>query len=224
MHARPNFQYEQRQAVDYVVGTRGSHVDAPAHFVPGLRTVDQIDVREMILPLVVLDVHTQVTANPDYTVTLEDVRDWEARNGLIPAGAFVALRTDWSCRWPGSPTGPLVSMPPASPSTSGSCRSLTRWRGASWPGARTPHSARSPAICRPARTSTWMPSGAWRPRRRCGATWRLARIACSSTRSRLRSPRPHPRSWPRESTPCAWRRRSKGFSWPWPASSSGKAG
>jgi kynurenine formamidase len=159
MHDSTNFQYGQRQAVDDVVGTRGSladayailkskrfvdlthpfapgiphwqgfpderrdtlfthagagfrtqrysfvgqwgtHVDAPAHFVPGLRTVDQIDVREMILPLVVLDVHTQVAANPDYTVTLEDVRDWEAQNGLIPAGAFVALRTDWSRRWP----------------------------------------------------------------------------------------------------------------------------
>jgi kynurenine formamidase len=68
--------------------------------VAGLRTVDQIDVREMLLPLVVLDIHAQVEADPDYTVTLEDVRAWESRNGLIPEGAFVALRTDWSKRWP----------------------------------------------------------------------------------------------------------------------------
>jgi kynurenine formamidase len=83
-----------------LVGQWGTHVDAPAHFVAGLRTIDQIDVREMFLPLVVLDIHAQVAANPDYTVTLADVRDWESRNGLIPGHAFVALRTDWSKRWP----------------------------------------------------------------------------------------------------------------------------
>lgn len=81
-------------------GQWGTHVDPPAHFVKGLRTLDQIDVKEMVLPLVVIDVHAQVGANPDYQVTLEDVRNWESRHGPIPAGAFVALRTDWSHRWP----------------------------------------------------------------------------------------------------------------------------
>ena len=32
--------------------------------------------------------------------SIEDVKRWEARHGAIPAGAFVALRTDWSKRWP----------------------------------------------------------------------------------------------------------------------------
>ncbi|MDQ7832962.1 MAG: cyclase family protein [Desulfovibrionaceae bacterium] len=82
------------------VGQWGTHVDPPAHFVPGLRTVDQIDVKEMILPLVVLDVHEAAAKNPDYTVTMDDVRAWETRHGPVPRGAFVALRTDWSTRWP----------------------------------------------------------------------------------------------------------------------------
>ena len=30
----------------------GTPVDPPAHFIKGLRTVDQIDPKEMILPLV----------------------------------------------------------------------------------------------------------------------------------------------------------------------------
>ncbi|MDA8125758.1 MAG: cyclase family protein [Deltaproteobacteria bacterium] len=81
-------------------GQWGTHVDAPAHFVKGLRTVDQIDVKEMILPLVVIAVHEKVAANPDYVITMEDVRDWEKRHGPIPAGAFVALRSDWGRRWP----------------------------------------------------------------------------------------------------------------------------
>lgn len=82
------------------VGQWGTHVDPPAHFIPGLRTVDQIDVREMVMPLVVIDVHEKVAQNPDYQITMEDVREWESRYGKIPRGAFVAMRTDWSKRWP----------------------------------------------------------------------------------------------------------------------------
>lgn len=83
-----------------IVGQWGTHVDPPVHFVKGLRTLDRIDLKEMILPLVVIDIHERVTADADYAVRLEDVRDWESRHGLVPPGSFVALRTDWSRRWP----------------------------------------------------------------------------------------------------------------------------
>jgi kynurenine formamidase len=82
------------------VGQWGTHVDPPAHFIRGLRTVDQIDPKEMVLPLVVIDVHKKVELNPDYTISMDDVREWEKKFGKIPKGAFVAMRTDWSKRWP----------------------------------------------------------------------------------------------------------------------------
>jgi kynurenine formamidase len=82
------------------VGQWGTHVDSPAHFHPGLRTVDQIDPRDMVMPLVVLDAHDKVARNADYVLSLEDVGAWEKRHGRIPKGAFVAMRTDWSKRWP----------------------------------------------------------------------------------------------------------------------------
>jgi kynurenine formamidase len=82
------------------VGQWGTHVDPPAHFIKDLRTVDQIELREMILPLVVIDVHAEAAKNADYTLTLERVKKWEADHGAIPSGAFVAMRTDWSKRWP----------------------------------------------------------------------------------------------------------------------------
>jgi kynurenine formamidase len=85
-----------------LVGQWGTHVDPPAHFVKGLRTVDEIDPREMILPLVVLDAHEAAAANPDDTITMRDVEKWEEKHGPVPAGAFVAMRTDWSKRWPDS--------------------------------------------------------------------------------------------------------------------------
>ncbi len=82
------------------VGQWGTHVDPPAHFVKGLRTVDQIELKEMILPLVVIDVHGEVAKDPDYTLSIDRLKKWETEHGTIPAGAFVAMRTDWSKRWP----------------------------------------------------------------------------------------------------------------------------
>jgi kynurenine formamidase len=82
------------------IGQWGTHVDPPAHFHDGLHTVDQIDPADMLMPLVVIDVHDKAAANPDYVLTLDDIRDWERRHGAIPKGAFVAMRTDWSKRWP----------------------------------------------------------------------------------------------------------------------------
>jgi kynurenine formamidase len=83
-----------------LVGQWGTHCDPPAHFAKGKRTIDEIDPKEMVLPLVVFDVHEQAAKNPDYTIRMEDVRDWEKRHGSVPPGSFVALRTDWSKRWP----------------------------------------------------------------------------------------------------------------------------
>lgn len=82
------------------VGQWGTHVDPPAHFVKGKRFLDEISLKEMVLPLVVIDVHEKVAANADYLLTMDDINAWEAKHGAIPTGAFVAMRTDWSKRWP----------------------------------------------------------------------------------------------------------------------------
>jgi kynurenine formamidase len=82
------------------VGQWGTHIDPPAHFHEGLKSVDEIDPKDMLLPLVVLDVHDKVAKNSDYVLTVEDVTSWESRHGRIPQHAFVAMRTDWSKKWP----------------------------------------------------------------------------------------------------------------------------
>jgi kynurenine formamidase len=78
----------------------GTHLDAPIHFAEGRRTADQIPVRQLIAPAVVIDVSRQASENADYRLTAADVQAWEQRNGRIPAGAIVLLRTGWSARWP----------------------------------------------------------------------------------------------------------------------------
>src|SRR6202162_2143799 len=54
------------------IGQWCTHVDSPAHFHTGLHTVDQIDLKDMLMPLVVIDVHDEVDKNPDYVLTLRD--------------------------------------------------------------------------------------------------------------------------------------------------------
>jgi kynurenine formamidase len=83
-----------------IPGQWGTHADPPAHFVKGKRFLDEISVKEMILPLVVIDVSAKAKADPDYQISMDDVRAWEKKYGPIPSGAFVAMRTDWSKRWP----------------------------------------------------------------------------------------------------------------------------
>jgi kynurenine formamidase len=83
-----------------IIGQWGTHVDPPSHFIRGGRTLDQIPATDMILPLVILDITERVSTNNDATPTMDDIREWERRNGEVPAGSFVALRTGWSHRWP----------------------------------------------------------------------------------------------------------------------------
>lgn len=83
-----------------LVGQWGTHCDPPSHFVDGARTVDEIPVEQMVLPLVVLDISARVREDPDAVPTLDDIAGWEERNGPMPAGCFVALRTDWHRKWP----------------------------------------------------------------------------------------------------------------------------
>ncbi len=78
----------------------GTHLDAPIHFAEGKRTLDQIPLEQLMGPAVVIDVSVKAAADPDYRLTAEDVRAWEAKHGPIQKGAIVLLRTGWGKRWP----------------------------------------------------------------------------------------------------------------------------
>jgi kynurenine formamidase len=78
----------------------GTHLDAPIHFARGRRTADQIPVRQLVAPAVVIDVSKAATEDADYRLSPADVRAWEKKHGTIPGGAIVLLRTGWSRRWP----------------------------------------------------------------------------------------------------------------------------
>ena len=83
-----------------VVGQYGTHIDAPIHFVEGGRWLDDIPLKDLLLPLYVIDKSQEVAQNNDYILTREDILAFEAQHGQIVPGAFVAFRSDWHKRWP----------------------------------------------------------------------------------------------------------------------------
>ena len=80
-------------------GQYGTHIDPPAHFATDGQTLDQIPLKQMILPLVVFDITPLLAKDPNHALTVADIATWEKVHGRVPAGAFAALRTDMSHDW-----------------------------------------------------------------------------------------------------------------------------
>jgi D-alanyl-D-alanine dipeptidase/kynurenine formamidase len=78
----------------------GTHLDAPIHFAEQGQTADQVPLRRLMAPGMVIDISRQSTADADYRLRREDVLAWEKVHGRIPAGSIVLLRTGWGSRWP----------------------------------------------------------------------------------------------------------------------------
>jgi kynurenine formamidase len=86
-----------------MVGQYGTHIDPPAHFDLKGATLDQIPLKEMILPLVVFDATPLLAKDPNHALNVADINAWEKSHGPIPKGAFAALRTDMSKDWTANP-------------------------------------------------------------------------------------------------------------------------
>jgi kynurenine formamidase len=78
----------------------GTHIDAPVHFAKGRNTVDEIPLDQLMGPAIVVDVTKQSKSDRDYRITESDFRNWEQRNGRIPTGAIVLLRTGFGKFYP----------------------------------------------------------------------------------------------------------------------------
>jgi kynurenine formamidase len=86
-----------------MVGQYGTHVDPPAHFAEHGITMDQISLKQMVLPLVVLDDTPYLAKDPNHAFSVDDLRAWEKKNGRVPKDSFVTLRTDMYKDWDRDP-------------------------------------------------------------------------------------------------------------------------
>lgn len=77
----------------------GTHIDAPNHFKKGLISVDEIDAKDLFGSAIIINAEKQVEKDPDYRLTIGDIKDWENRYGPIPQGGIVFMYTGWGKRW-----------------------------------------------------------------------------------------------------------------------------
>jgi kynurenine formamidase len=78
----------------------GTHFDAPIHWITGRDGEDVASVppARLVGPAVVIDKSAEAAEDPDYLLTVDDVRAFEAEHGPLPAGGWVLLRTGWDSR------------------------------------------------------------------------------------------------------------------------------
>ena len=81
-------------------GQFGTHIDFPGHFTKDGVLSEAFGAGDLVFPLCVVDITRQVAQDVHYAVTAADIQAYEAQYGPIPDGAMVALRSDWSKRWP----------------------------------------------------------------------------------------------------------------------------
>ena len=73
----------------------GTHMDAPLHFSADGKSVAEIPVENLVVPLAVIDIREKATANADVQVTPDDIKAWVDKNGPIPERACVAMSSGW---------------------------------------------------------------------------------------------------------------------------------
>ncbi|MDD7887488.1 cyclase family protein [Flavivirga sp. 57AJ16] len=79
----------------------GTHIDAPIHFVENGQTVDEIALEKLIGNAVKIDVYSKAINNPNYLVSIEDLKAWEISQDMtIPEGSIVLLQTGFSKYYP----------------------------------------------------------------------------------------------------------------------------
>jgi kynurenine formamidase len=77
----------------------GTHIDAPAHFIPGKHGIDEIPLEQLLVPAVVMDIQQRVRENHDYRLSDSDIYAWEERYGRVPPQSLVILNTGWYPRF-----------------------------------------------------------------------------------------------------------------------------
>ncbi len=101
--------FKQTRTLDYEQGFRqhkvelgddvGTHLAAPSQYVEGKRGIEQLAPRELVVPVVLLDVSEKVAENADYVIDGDDIVDWEAINGPVPIESVFIVNTGWHKRF-----------------------------------------------------------------------------------------------------------------------------
>ncbi len=80
----------------------GTHFDAPIHWISGKdypnAAVDSIPTSAFVRSVCVINCSKECAEDEDFLLTPEFIQQWEQQHGVIPAGNWVLMRSDWSKR------------------------------------------------------------------------------------------------------------------------------
>ena len=75
----------------------GTHIDSPAHCIPGGKTVDLIDINNLVTDCIVIKVSAENDSN--FIITKKVIEEFEEKNGKISPNSFVLFCTGWNIYW-----------------------------------------------------------------------------------------------------------------------------
>ena len=78
----------------------GTHLDAPVHFNENGKSVDTLPLQELVGEAAVIVVTEACRQNPDYQISVTDLRSWEETTTRQLADVVVLLRTGYAQHWP----------------------------------------------------------------------------------------------------------------------------
>jgi len=96
-YARDGFEATAYQLSTDQLGTQ---LDPPAHWAPEFPAIDELPATYTVRPLAVVSIVDKVAKEPGYHLQVSDIQQWESKNGRIPEGSVVMVRSDWSKDWP----------------------------------------------------------------------------------------------------------------------------
>lgn len=104
------------EATHYDLSTdqMGTQLDPPAHWNPSYPAIDELPPTYTVRPLVVISIQDKAAKDPGYQMTVGDIQDWERRNGTIPEGSVVFIRSDCRRNGPIRPSPLARSFPESS--------------------------------------------------------------------------------------------------------------
>jgi kynurenine formamidase len=78
----------------------GTHFDAPIHWITGRDGEDVASAppERLVGPAVMIDKSAEAAADPDYVLTVDEVRAFESEHGALPERGWLLLRTGWDAR------------------------------------------------------------------------------------------------------------------------------
>ena len=79
----------------------GTHIDVPRHFSDKGRSLGEVPIGDLVVPLAIMDLRERARGDPDAGLTPADILAWERRHGRLPEGCCVAIDSGYD---------PLVRM------------------------------------------------------------------------------------------------------------------